>query len=178
MNSSLTLRPPRKGEAAQLAQVHITAWRQAYQGTLPDRFWEDEALAARVRMWTQVIADAGHRSCARVAELAGEVIGIAMAAEPRDDDVDAQTQLFLVYLLAQHYGSGAADALLIEVLGEQSASLWVFKSNPRAQAFYRKHGFIPDGAEKDLGEEENDEELRGICEIRMVRRALAAKQGN
>ncbi len=38
--------------------------------------------------------------------------------------------------------------------------LWVADPNPRAQAFYRKHGFVPDGT----AQVEN-----GVREIRMVR---------
>lgn len=170
MISSLRVRPPQPGEAADLAHVHVTTWKQAYQGQLPERFFNDHALVDRIQMWSGVVADEEHRSRARVAELGGVIIGIALAGEPRDEDVTTDTELLMLYLLAEHYGSGAADALLHDLLGEDSASLWVFKDNARAQAFYRKHGFIPDGAEKDLGEEEDDEDLRGICEIRMVRR--------
>lgn len=86
MNSSLRVRPPREGEAAQLAHLHVTSWKQAYSGLLPQRFWDDQALARRVQMWTNVIAAEEHRSRACVAELAGEVIGIAMVGEPGDDD--------------------------------------------------------------------------------------------
>ena len=39
-------------------------------------------------------------------------------------------------------------------------ALWVADPNPRAQAFYRKHGFIADGAAQVEG---------GVREIRMVR---------
>ncbi|GAA4835049.1 GNAT family N-acetyltransferase [Garicola koreensis] len=176
MNSPLMMRPPHAGEAARLARVHTTSWKQAYQGVLPDRFWDAEALTDRVRMWSEVIADQEHRSCARVAELNGNIIGVAMVADPRDDDVEAETELLLIYLLAEHYGSGAADALLTDLLGEASASLWVLKSNQRAQAFYRKHGFAPDGEEIDLGGGRSSSALAGICEIRMTRPSRAAEQ--
>lgn len=170
MTGSLVVRRPREGEAAQLAQVHITAWKQAYQGLLPDRFWNDQALAGRIQMWSNVLADQGYRSNARVAEVDGETAGIAMTGQA--DDADVEVELYLIYLLAEHYGSGAAEALLTELVGERSASLWVFRNNPRARSFYEKHGFRADGAERDLGEEQNDDDLRGIWEIRMLRPAL------
>lgn len=174
MTSSLVVRHPREGEAAQLAQVHITAWKQAYHRLLPDRFWNDDALAGRIRMWSNVLADQGLRSNARVAEIDDEIAGIAMTGKA--DEADAELELYLIYLLAEHYGSGAAGALLNELVGERSASLWVFRDNPRAQRFYEKHGFYADGAVKDLGEEQNDDDLRGICEIRMLRPARPVKQ--
>ncbi|KRE71618.1 GNAT family N-acetyltransferase [Arthrobacter sp. Soil762] len=43
---------------------------------------------------------------------------------------------------------------------DDSAALWVADPNPRAQAFYRKHGFVADGTV-------NVED--GVREIRMVR---------
>ena len=41
----------------------------------------------------------------------------------------------------------------------KSAALWVADPNPRAHAFYRKHGFVPDGTAQDEG---------GVREIRMA----------
>jgi hypothetical protein len=42
---------------------------------------------------------------------------------------------------------GAGPALLEAVVDpEQSVALWVADPNPRAQAFYRKHGFVADRA--------------------------------
>jgi predicted GNAT family N-acyltransferase len=43
---------------------------------------------------------------------------------------------------------------------EESVALWVADPNPRAQAFYRKHGFDADGTAQVEG---------GVREIRMVR---------
>jgi hypothetical protein len=43
---------------------------------------------------------------------------------------------------------------------EESAVLWVADPNPRAQAFYLKHGFVADGTAQVQG---------GVREIRMVR---------
>lgn len=104
-----------------------------------------------------------------MAELNGQLIGLATVGPPEDENVAAQLQLYRVHILAEHYGCGAASRMLPELLGDRPALLWVFKDNPRTVAFYRKHGFEPDGAEKDLGAEENDEALRGILEIRTVR---------
>lgn len=73
------------------------------------------------------------------------------------------------YVLAEHHGTGAASQLITDLLGAESASLWVFEGNPRARRFYEKHGFTADGKSCDLGEAEQDEEIRGIKEIRMVR---------
>jgi len=56
---------------------------------------------------------------------------------------------------------GAGRALLDAVVGSsEPTALWVADPNPRAQAFYRKHGFAADGTARFED---------GVREIRMVR---------
>jgi hypothetical protein len=54
-------------------------------------------------------------------------------------------------------GKALLDAV---VAPGETAALWVADPNPRAQAFYRKHVFVPDGVSQT---EDN------VREIRMVR---------
>ena len=52
----------------------------------------------------------------------------------------------MLYVYAADHGTGAGPALLEAVVDPaESAALWVADPNPRAQAFYRKHGFVADG---------------------------------
>lgn len=67
----------------------------------------------------------------------------------------------MLYVLAAHHGSGAGGALLDAVVNPGDAvGLWVADPNPRAQACYRRHGFVAEGASKVE---------HGVREIRMVR---------
>lgn len=126
-----------------MARVHVAAWEETYRGLIDDQILDDpHALPNRERMWTTVLADDRYR--AAVAEAAGRIVGIAMSAPD-----EPHHQLNVLYLLAAHHGSGAGDALLNAVIGpHEPATLWVADPNPRAQAFYRKHGFRPDGTRK------------------------------
>ena len=75
-------------------------------------------------------------------------------------------QLYVLYVYAAFHGSRVGTALLNAVIDRTApAALWVADPNPRAQAFYRKHGFVTDGAVKI----EDD-----VREIRMVRAIDAA----
>ena len=177
MNSSMTVRPPREGEAARMAQVHVRAWEQAYSGLMPEHFWDGHALATRTEFWQQTLADPHQRSRTRVAEANGAVVGLAQVGPSRDDDVDVDYELYMIYLLEEHHGSGAARDMLTDLLTDSSAYLWVLKSNQRAQAFYRKHGFEPDGEEIDLGGGRSSSALAGILEIRLARPSRPAEQG-
>ena len=96
----------------------------------------------------------------------GELVGIAMSGPPLDADAAWTRQLYVLYVSATDHGTGAGLALLESVVDPaESTALWVADPNPRAQAFYRKHGFVADGMTQVDG---------GVQEIRMVRSAVLA----
>ncbi|MHA7275418.1 GNAT family N-acetyltransferase [Arthrobacter sp. Hz1] len=74
------------------------------------------------------------------------------------------TELYMVYVLAEAYGSGLGRLLVHAAIGTSSSFVWVLETNARATAFYRKLGFEPDGARERLSTGWNDQ-----TEIRMVR---------
>ena len=104
-------------------------------------------LAGRERFWTAALTDERYReNRVAVAERDGELVGIAMSGPPLDAGAAWARQLYVLYVYAADHGTGAGPALLEAVVDpEESAALWVADPNPRAQAFYRKHGFVADG---------------------------------
>jgi GNAT superfamily N-acetyltransferase len=82
-----------------------------------------------------------------VAEREGELIGIAMSGPSPDAAATGARQLYVLYVVAAEHGAGAGGPLLDAVIAPvESAALWVADPNPRAQAFYREHGFVADGS--------------------------------
>lgn len=163
MEAGLVVRPARVEDASQMARVHVGSWRETYRGLMPDSVLDDPGLVVgRERFWTAALTDPRYaQNCTAVALRDGAVIGIAMAGPSRDDDATWAMQLYVLYVLASDHGTGAGAALLDAVIApEQDASLWVADPNPRAQAFYRRHGFEPDG----VSQVED-----GVREIRMLR---------
>ncbi|WIB76869.1 GNAT family N-acetyltransferase [Curtobacterium sp. MCPF17_002] len=133
---------------------------------MPDAMLDDPGFVARrEQFWTAALTDerfAANHIVVAVADHDDAVVGIAMSgpATATGDD-SAAVQLYVLYLLDGHHGSGTGSALLDSVLDPgDDAVLWVADPNPRAQAFYRKHGFVFDGAEQTDG---------GVRERRMVR---------
>ena len=113
-------------------------------------------------MWTAVLTDERYRqNRVAVAERDHELVGIAMSGPPQDVTAAWTRQLYVLYVYAADHGTGAGQALLEAVIDPaESVALWVADPNPRAQAFYRKHGFVPDGTAQV------EDRVR---EIRMVR---------
>ena len=158
---NFTIRPPRVDEAESLADLHLRTWQETYAGVFPAEAWGPEARADRVRLWTEFCSTPRPDWRTAVAEIDGRPVGIAHSEIDLEKDPIRPRVLALIYLLASAQGSGAGQALLDEVLGDEPGSLWVLEENPRARAFYAKNRFVADGTRKHSP--------LGGTEIRMLR---------
>lgn len=164
MELGIRVRAAVEGDVPLMARLHVESWRETYRGVMPDAVLDDpEFIPRRERFWTAALTDPRYAANQiAVAERDGLLIGIAMAGPVIESDVKWAAQLYVLYTYAAVHGLGAGAALLDAVIEpETSAGLWVADPNPRAQKFYRKHGFLPDGVNKVED---------GAGEIRMVHR--------
>lgn len=146
-----------------MARVQQQCWQETYRGLMPDGVLDDPGfVTARERLWAAALTDERYReNRIAVAEGNGGLVGIAMSGPPFDGSVRSERQLYVLYVCASAHGTGAGSALLEAVVDpEESTTLWVADPNPRAQAFYRKHGFTADGTAKIE---------HGVRVIRMIR---------
>lgn len=154
--------------------VHYLAHLETYTGHVPLAVIEENPPESRVRMWSRIIGE--HLGDVSVAERDNDIVGFASTAPPRDEDPPRDLELAAIYLLAAHQGIGLGRLLLDATLGERPASLWVLDENARAIEFYRRNGFVPDGAEKLDPEHGNIREIRlvrWLWRVRQNRRILA-----
>lgn len=163
---AFTLDLPREADAPALAAVHVAVWRATYGDRVPAAFTDASARDRREASWRAVIARGpgfleSHVRIARDPD--GAPVGFLMVGASRDEDAPCAMELQALNILPAFHGTGAAQALVADLLGDRPATLWVADPNPRAQAFYRKLGFAPDGAMKI------DPALPDLREIRMVR---------
>ena len=141
--------------------MHRECWREAYgpyavPALLAERLADtDRWLAA----WTRQLADGPPRF---LAEADGELIGFAVVGDNRDPDAPSPVELYAIYTRAAWWGTGLAQHLWDAVRPEEPCSLWVLEDNLRAQAFYRRQGFEPDGARELYAD-------LGTWEIRMIK---------
>ena len=161
-----TLREPTVDDAASLADLHVSTWREAYTHLLPHDYFSSEYVEGRHRMWQHVLTHPRDDVDVRVAESNGSLVGFAWAGPgigTGDEAPPRQRQLYAIYLAESHHGSGAAQALLDETIGAGPAMLWAARQNPRATAFYARNGFVLDGAEQV------DPHAPSMTDARMVR---------
>ena len=167
---SLVLRPPTLEDAADLGRVHQQCWVETYDSLVTPEFWEHSTEARRIGMWERMLRrdEPGRRLV--VAAVDGEIVGFALAGpflarehpghEPAHD-----LEVRMLYVLRSHHGTGIGQQLLDAVLSvDEPAQLWVAERNPRAQAFYRRNGFEPDGSRDSRERHSGD-----LTAIRMLR---------
>ncbi len=181
-------------DAAGIARVHVRAWREAYTGRMPqsilDRLDEERLTRVRVELLLREqrhdeqrhdeqrrqegdpaapaethTPGVHHPDATWVAVRGGEIVGWAASGASRDEPAPTPLELYAIYVLAAHHGSGAGQALLDAAVGDRPASLWMLEHNPRAQAFYARNGFRSDGGVKD-----DTRWGATISEVRLVRR--------
>ena len=120
-----------------------------------------DAISSRRQFWTVALTDERYAANrVAVAEQGDDLVGVAMSGPPLDADATWPRQLYVLYAYARTHGTGVGASLLEAVVDPAEAvGLWVADPNPRAQAFYRKHGFTPDG---DVRTEDGVRELRWV----------------
>lgn len=160
---TIVVRPAQPADIPGLARVHVGSWRETYRGLFSDEVLDDpKFVERREHFWTAALTDEQYaKNTAATATLDGMIVGAAMSGPPLDEDATWDRQLYLLYTYKSVHGRGVGSKLLAAVIKpEVSTGLWVADPNPRAQTFYRKHAFQPDGTIKVED---------GVREIRMIR---------
>jgi ribosomal protein S18 acetylase RimI-like enzyme len=159
MEIAATVREAQPEDAAAFSACHYACWQEAYSELWDEsRFAQlDQAELAEVRRREIESGRFNHW----LAEVDGQVVGIAMSGPAADADSPTELELYAIYVREAYYGTGIATKLLTAATGTEPVSLWVYRDNPRASAFYVNQGFIPDGADRV--------DPLGILELRFVR---------
>ncbi|MCW2812859.1 MAG: GCN5-related N-acetyltransferase [Nocardioides sp.] len=135
-----TLRPASPDDMSAVADLWHAGWHDAHPGHVP------EGLTA-----ARTLAEFHERAATRtadttVAEVDGGADGLAGFVMVVGDEVEQ------VYVAAAHRGTGVAEVLLDEAVGQVAAGghieawLAVVEGNARARRFYERHGWHDAGA--------------------------------
>ena len=150
-------------DVERVAHVHAEVWRAAYRELLPGGYlaslnrrefgdrWRDR-LMAPTRSVTELV---GLRPD-------GSIVALGSAGPNRDADTPTDWELRGLNVLATEQGTGLADMMMRELIGDRPCSLWVLQGNARAFAFYARYCFELDGHAKT-------HRPTGVTEVRMIR---------
>jgi ribosomal protein S18 acetylase RimI-like enzyme len=133
---SVRLRPAGPDDAATVAEIWRTGWREAHIGRVP------AAL---------VVARTEESFCTRAMESVPKTTVAMVGAELAGFVMVAGDEVEQLYVSARHRGAGVAGALLshaerrIKAAGHRVAWLAVVSENARARRFYERMGWTDEG---------------------------------
>ncbi|HEX6799720.1 MAG TPA: GNAT family N-acetyltransferase [Ktedonobacterales bacterium] len=146
ISEPIVIRRAQSSDARGIAEVHVTAWRETYRGTVPDAYLDSLSVDEREARWHRLDAP-DNRSFAFVAvDGARHVIGFASGGPRRDGPEEYASELNAIYLLRASQGHGIGRRLVAAVARELAARempsmlLWVFRDNLPARRFYEALG--------------------------------------
>ena len=143
----MSIRTAQQEDAARLAYVHITAWRETYRGIMPDTTLDNLSFERSTDGWAKRLAALPDRQEAFVAcDDGGQVMGFAVAGPKRLPELPADGEIFAINLIDKAKRKGHvlrlmhAAALHLTAHNFEAVGLWVLERNLPARAFYERLG--------------------------------------
>lgn len=141
------LREASAQDAQLISRMIAASWRGAYQDILdpvyltrlPEDYW-----LPTMRTWLE-----SGRMYAYIAEKNGVPAGCVVYGRGRDEEFADWGEIVSLYVLPDQMGRGVGTALLqsareaLHADGYDRVYLWCIAGNHRADAFYRRCGFLP-----------------------------------
>lgn len=162
MAQQYDVRPATPADAEEYVHCHVECLAETYVDIMPPAFAELHRSAAadqvrRTRRSWESGTDDTSSWLAR--DGAGEVVGVvrsgwgqqAWEAELGAPATTVPFQLHHLYTRQHTYGTGLGRRLLAVAVGAEPSYLWILHGNVRADRFYRRQGFGPDGGEMNCG---------------------------
>jgi ribosomal protein S18 acetylase RimI-like enzyme len=149
-------------DAAALAHVHETTWRETYTGLMSEQMLDALTADARTEAWRRILSGAtGYLSTTYVADRAGTLVAFGSCGEQRDPGFAAagyKGEFAAVYVLASDQRRGLGSRLMKAMIGDLTErrltgyTLWVPRNNIPARSLYEKLGGTLIGQRQDTGE--------------------------
>ncbi|HJT71716.1 MAG TPA: GNAT family N-acetyltransferase [Terriglobales bacterium] len=149
----MKLRRAEPPDAIAVARVHVRSWQAAYRKLMPDNYLDQLRPEDRARKYDLGSLDP-LRPHTIVATESGHILGFATTAPAHESPMSDYGELCALYVDPDHWGRGigfllvsAARSRLFD-LGFRNAILWVLAGNVRAERFYMKDHWAPDGVRR------------------------------
>ena len=157
----LNLRSAGLNDAGPIARVHVTTWRAAYAGLVPDTYLVGMTEVGQMRFWRRLLGRPQAEETILVAEIesaasatsAGsaasdggpQVVGFGSCGPSRPYGLPYGGEVFTLYVTDDWQGRGIGRALIralfvdLVARGNSDALIWVLSANP-ARFFYEAVG--------------------------------------
>jgi len=159
-----SLTRPTLDDLDEFGRVHVRVWQEAYAGLMPADYLAGLDPTFGPTLWRKRFGSSPEVNWCIARDEVG-IVGGATSGPARDEDAPVPLELYAINVLRRAHGTGLADDLMAATIGDEAAYLWVVEGNDRAISFYRRHGFVDEGARKP-------EPHTGVVEMRMVRAAV------
>lgn len=146
----MNIRLAESSDALAVARVHVRSWQVAYEALLPGEYLSQLRPEDRARHYDFASVDL-RTPRTLVAVDAGEILGFVTTSPSRDRDLPDYGEVCALYVDPDHWRRGVGKLLIAEArhrLADQGFSralLWVMNGNQRADRFYRRDNWQPDG---------------------------------
>jgi GNAT superfamily N-acetyltransferase len=150
---NVQLRPAEPTDAMAVARVHVRSWQVGYRKLMPDEYLDRLRPEDRAKKYDFSNVDPLKPHTIVLTE-GGVIQGFATTAPAQDPNMSGFGELCALYVDPDHWGRGFGAALVSAArarlfdLGFRNAILWVLVGNVRAERFYLKDQWTPDGAQR------------------------------
>lgn len=177
-NQKVHIRAARLSDVAGVAKVHVDVWNSTYANIVSQDFLDSRTVENKIPQWQRAIGRANPRSHVYVAVTeSNEVVGFTSGGPNRDASYPFEGELYAIYLLKTHQGSGVGRRLFYATIdhlvvdGFKDMMLWVLEENS-TRKFYQKMGGTACGEKKEeIGGKLLNEIAYGWNELTLVDRA-------
>lgn len=150
---SLSLDTAVVGDAADIGEISVLAWRAVYRGAMPDDYLDSLDSDERAGRWVETLRAPPPRTSVVLARQQRRSVGF-VATGPCWTDADLG-ELYALNVRPDAWRRGIGTSLLtaatsdLRDAGFTEAILWVLPGNTRARRFYETHGWHDEGVEQD-----------------------------
>ncbi|CAG7658341.1 GNAT family N-acetyltransferase [Paenibacillus allorhizosphaerae] len=159
----------------ELGFVHSEAYRNAYQGIIPDEYLNQVTPKVREEYFYRALTQGEERVA--IAVIDKKTVGCMVLKSCSDDDLQSHSgEIAAIYLLKKHRGIGLGEMLLkwgiekLKAIGCTKVVVWVLRENLNAIRFYERQGFVRDGAERLINRGKELIQFRYIWSIKKMER--------
>ncbi|WP_293906206.1 GNAT family N-acetyltransferase [Phenylobacterium sp.] len=148
--------PPGPADAGALARVHVAAWRETYQGMLPEAYLARMSEAAHTRRFAHALIRPGPDDVTLAAADRRDVVGYVQGA-PSRRRAAGEAEVATLYLVRAAQGRGLGGRLLrdaaraLAARGATSLVISVLRDNVAARAFYEHLAGVAEPARLEPG---------------------------